>query len=65
MEQNRNRDMQLVHTLAHYIHEGGEYEWSVRSHLAVEELDVDPTNVVYRREAGATPPMPPCGRRAL
>ena len=31
-----------------------------RAHLAV-----DPTNVVYRREAGATPPMPPCGRRAL
>ena len=30
-----------------------------------EELAVDPTNVVYRREAGATPPMPPCGRRAL
>ena len=29
------------------------------------ELAVDPTNVVYRREAGATPPMPPCGRRAL
>ena len=28
-------------------------------------LAVDPTNVVYRREAGATPPMPPCGRRAL
>ena len=26
---------------------------------------VDPTNVVYRREAGATPPMPPCGWRAL
>ena len=30
-----------------------------------ERLGVDPTNVVYRREAGATPPMPPCGRRAL
>ena len=30
-----------------------------------EHLAVDPTNVVYRREAGATPPMPPCGRRAL
>ena len=33
--------------------------------VALVELDVDPTNVVYRREAGATPPMPPCGRRAL
>ena len=32
---------------------------------AIVELAVDPTNVVYRREAGATPPMPPCGRRAL
>ena len=30
-----------------------------------QTLAVDPTNVVYRREAGATPPMPPCGRRAL
>ena len=24
-----------------------------------------PTNVVYRREAGTAPPIPPCGRRAL
>ena len=32
---------------------------------SASSLDVDPTNVVYRREAGATPPMPPCGRRAL
>ena len=24
MEQRRNHDMQLVHTLAHYIHEGGQ-----------------------------------------
>ncbi len=39
MDQNRNHDMQLVHTLAHYIHEGGKYEWWVRSHLAVEELE--------------------------
>ena len=38
MEQNRHYDMQLVHTLAHYIHEGGEYESDVASHLAVEEL---------------------------
>ena len=28
-------------------------------------LDVVPTKVVYRREAGTVPPMPPCGRRAL
>ena len=39
MEQNRNHDMQLVHTLAQYIHEAGGYDWSVRSHLAVEELE--------------------------
>ena len=32
---------------------------------ANDVLGGDPTNVVYRREAGATPPMPPCGRRAL
>ena len=31
----------------------------------VTGLAVDPTNVVYRREAGATPPMPPCSRRVL
>ena len=29
----------------------------------VEALDVLPTDVVYRREAGTNPPMPPCGRR--
>ena len=29
------------------------------------ELAVVPTNVVYRREAGTAPPIPPCGRRAL
>ena len=28
-------------------------------------LAVLPTNVVYRREAGTAPPIPPCGRRAL
>ena len=28
-------------------------------------LAVVPMNVVYRREAGTAPPMPPCGRRAL
>ncbi len=38
-DDERRYHMQLVHTLAHYIHEGGGYEWGVRSHLAVEELD--------------------------
>ena len=36
--------------------------------IAPEEatwLGVVPTNVVYRREAGTAPPIPPCGRRAL
>ena len=28
-------------------------------------LGVVPRDVVYRREAGTAPPMPPCGRRAL
>jgi hypothetical protein len=39
MEQNRNHDMQLVHTLAHYIHEGGEYDWDVASHLKNHDLE--------------------------
>ncbi len=39
MEQDRNRDRQLVHTLAHYIHEGGGYEWSVRSHPKNRDLE--------------------------
>ncbi len=30
-----------------------------------QRLAVLPTNVVYRREAGTAPPIPPCGRRAL
>ena len=38
-------------------------------HAAVEDLartlGLLPTNVVYRREAGTAPSMPPCGRRAL
>ena len=28
-------------------------------------LDVVPRHVVYSREAGVAPPMPPCGRRRL
>ncbi len=32
---------------------------------SVPRLGVVPTNVVYRREAGTAPPIPPCGRRAL
>ena len=30
---------------------------------SVKSLDVVPRDVVYRREAGVVPPMPPCGRR--
>ncbi len=30
---------------------------------AVRPLGVVPRDVVYRREAGVAPPMPPCGRR--
>ena len=33
--------------------------------LMLVVLDVVPTNVVYRREVGTAPPIPPCGRRAL
>ena len=29
----------------------------------VIDLAVVPRDVVYRREAGVVPPMPPCGRR--
>ena len=44
----------------------GKFEAPSLDHLfGTDQLAVDPTNVVYRREAGATPPMPPCGRRAL
>ena len=39
MEQNRNHDMQLVYTLAHYIREGGEYEWEVASHHKNRNLE--------------------------
>ena len=31
--------------------------------FAVERLDVVPRDVVYSREAGVAPRMPPCGRR--
>ena len=34
-------------------------------HSLPRRLGVVPMNVVYRREAGTAPPMPPCGRRAL
>ena len=33
--------------------------------LLMPSLDVVPTKVVYRREVGTAPPIPPCGRRAL
>ena len=33
-----NRDISLVHALAHYIADGHPYTWEERSHLAVEEL---------------------------
>ena len=33
--------------------------------LAFRALALLPTDVVYRREAGTAPSMPPCGRRAL
>ena len=36
-----------------------------RRRAAHAGLGVLPTNVVYRREAGTAPPIPPCGRRAL
>ena len=39
MKQDRRRDMMLVHAVAHYIHDGGPYEWEVRSHLALDDLD--------------------------
>ena len=39
MEQDRRRDLMMVHALAHYIHDGGPYEWAVRSHLAIGHLD--------------------------
>jgi hypothetical protein len=35
------------------------------STATLEELAVVPTHVVYSREAGVAPPMPPCGRRRL
>ena len=39
MEQNRYQDMQLVHTLAHRIHEGGGYDWDVAPHLKNHDLE--------------------------
>jgi hypothetical protein len=38
-DDERRYHMQLVHTLAHYIHEGGEYEWEVTSHLKSHDLE--------------------------
>ena len=54
------RRLRVFHSLAF---SGSVSDWP-RAHERAA-LVVDPTNVVYRREAGATPPMPPCGRRAL
>ena len=44
---------------------GGGFQAAVEARGGVSRLRslaVDPRDVVYRREAGTAPPMPPCGR---
>ena len=39
------------------------YSTELRDPLPVDRLAVVPRDVVYSREAGVAPRMPPCGRR--
>ena len=49
--------------IAHFDVAYGLHTNFYRDELTKRQLDVVPRDVVYRREVGVAPPMPPCGRR--
>ncbi len=60
MEQDRRRDMMLVHALAHYIHDGGPWEGKTRSSRSDEAvLDSDRGRTGFSGSTGPSDILPP------